>query len=119
MKEYRYYVEDFHQGIGIKFYPNDTDYVTLPVIKNKTKADIVLTGLNLNSGHKYSVKVTALNHADMPTSLQSRGVMIDSSPPDLEKVCFLNRIKHCFFSKVYLCVKSNHSLTKQINVCMI
>ncbi|VDI44467.1 Hypothetical predicted protein, partial [Mytilus galloprovincialis] len=81
MKEYRYYIEDFHQGQGQKFYPKGQDYITLPIVKKDITANVVLSNLDLQCGHKYSVKVVAINHADMPTSQESTGVMIDTSPP--------------------------------------
>ncbi|XP_063447918.1 uncharacterized protein LOC134727466 [Mytilus trossulus] len=86
MKEYRYYIEDFHQGQGQKFYPIGQEYITLPIAKKNITANVVLSNLNLLSGHKYSVKVVAINHADMPTSQESAGVMIDTTPPVLEKI---------------------------------
>ncbi|XP_052073991.1 uncharacterized protein LOC127711867 [Mytilus californianus] len=86
MKEYRYYIEDFHQGQGQKFYPKGQDYITLPITEKNITATVVLSNLNLLSGHKYSVKVVAINHADMPTSQESTGVMIDTTPPVLDKI---------------------------------
>jgi hypothetical protein len=86
LKEYRFYIQDFYQGQSHKFYPQGQGYVTIPVINNNITADIVLQNLNMTSGHKYSVKVTAINHADMPQSQESDGVIIDSSPPVLKKV---------------------------------
>ena len=86
LKEYRYYIEDFYQGQGHKFYPQGQGYVTIPVINNNITVDIVLQNLNMTNGHKYLVKVTAVNHADMPQSQESDGVIIDSTPPVLKKV---------------------------------
>jgi hypothetical protein len=34
LKEYRFYIEDFYQGQGHKFYPQGQGYVTIPVINN-------------------------------------------------------------------------------------
>lgn len=50
---------------------------------NKTSLDFPL---NMSKGHSYSVKVIAINNANMPISQESEGVLIDTSPPKIREV---------------------------------
>jgi hypothetical protein len=77
MKLYRYRIYDSYQGMKR---PITEEFVT-----NMTSIRLPLEMLG---GHRYSVKVIAINNADMPSSQESEGVMIDMSPPKIREVIF-------------------------------
>ncbi|XP_062567667.1 uncharacterized protein LOC134229900 [Saccostrea cucullata] len=75
MKLYRYRIYDFYQGTKT---PKTKEFAT-----NMTSVKLPL---QMAEGHSYSVKVIAINNADMPISQESEGVMIDTSPPKIREV---------------------------------
>ncbi|XP_061197209.1 uncharacterized protein LOC133205414 [Saccostrea echinata] len=75
IKMYRYTIYDFYQGTKTR--------KTEEVATNMTSVHLALQMLK---GHRYSVKVIAVNNADMPISQESEGVMIDTSPPNIREV---------------------------------
>ncbi|XP_062598765.1 uncharacterized protein LOC134260192, partial [Saccostrea cucullata] len=80
IKQYRLTVFEVHQGMKLKFYPTNEDFI-------RTNAEnITLSGLSLQNGRKYLVKIVAINNADMPVSHESDGVMIDTSAPVISQV---------------------------------
>lgn len=75
IKSYRYRIYDSFQGMKT---PISKEFTT-----NKTSLDFPL---NMSKGHSYSVKVVAINNANMPISQESEGVLIDTSPPKIREV---------------------------------
>jgi hypothetical protein len=80
IKEYRLTVYEVEYGMQRKMLPPTEKYV-------KTVAEnITFTGLSLKDGHKYILKVVAINKAGMPALHESEGVTVDISPPAVTKV---------------------------------
>nr|KAG5694401.1 hypothetical protein BaRGS_002255 [Batillaria attramentaria] len=85
--EYRCTVFKFHQGIRSKFWPKHEEFQAIHL--NETtpqRQELHLVGLSLDNGGAYSLKVTAMNRANMATSVESEGVIIDTTPPYILEV---------------------------------
>ena len=75
MKIYRYTIYDTYQGMKN---PISEEY--------STNVTSIVIPIHLSEGHRYSVKVIAINNANMPISQESEGIMIDTSPPKIREV---------------------------------
>ncbi|XP_046568758.1 uncharacterized protein LOC124277142 [Haliotis rubra] len=80
--EYRYTIFEKIGGQKKKFWPKDETFAVIEV----EKADIQLDSLPLTNGAQYTTSVTALNNALLATSVESSGVVIDTTPPTVKKV---------------------------------
>ncbi|XP_061188852.1 uncharacterized protein LOC133197029 [Saccostrea echinata] len=86
IKEYRYTVYEYLHGTKKRFWPKMEMFLTtLPNPKSGTVA-VDFDEQILVAGAKYSVHVTAINMAQLSTSHESEGVIIDPTPPVIFKV---------------------------------
>ncbi|XP_069134862.1 uncharacterized protein [Argopecten irradians] len=86
IKEYRYFINRQHQGSKHKAWPKSAPYMTTDPDLNDGPVKMEIDQLNLVDGAKYSLVVTAINHALLSTSHESFGVVIDGTAPLLTKV---------------------------------
>ncbi|XP_046375524.2 uncharacterized protein LOC124148470 [Haliotis rufescens] len=80
--EYRYTIFEKIGGQKKRFWPKDETFAVIEV----EKADIQLDFLPLTNGALYTTSVTALNNALLATSVESSGVLIDTTAPTVKKV---------------------------------
>lgn len=89
MRDYKYTVFAHKRGNTIPIYPLNKDF---EIIQDSSEGDekgqpvSVTINQTLSSGTRYTVKVSAINNAGMPTSQESTGVMVDMTPPQIVKV---------------------------------
>ncbi|KAK3084977.1 hypothetical protein FSP39_022291 [Pinctada imbricata] len=71
-----------------RFWPDNKKYEIFSVDEPfyNTLIKQKLNGLNLQSGAKYSIHVTALNQATMSSSHESEGVIVDTTSPKINEV---------------------------------
>lgn len=87
IKEYRTVILETRQGIKQKIWPSDALYnSTFPESKFSTRMVVILEGLALANGGKYSLHVTSFNGALLSTAHESVGVIVDLTPPNAPKV---------------------------------
>ena len=92
--EYRCVVTRRHEGtVTDNFWPGGQDFHTLSLnASDDTAARLDLDlwdlgGSPLQDGASYSVRVTAVNRANMAASEESNSVVVDTSPPQIQRVC--------------------------------
>ena len=69
-------------------WPPGKDYeIVEPDPSNDFIAERNITGLSLQNGRRYSLEVTAINHAGLASKHVSHGVTVDTTPPVMQKVC--------------------------------
>ncbi|XP_052806219.1 uncharacterized protein LOC128235437 [Mya arenaria] len=71
-----------NQGFTKQFYPGEKDGWI--VLKNTETTVFTKNNLQLSLGSKYSFRVEAINGAGLTASLESDGVLIDNTPPEIE-----------------------------------
>lgn len=85
--EYRVVILEKRNGITQKFWPADKTFnLTTPVSPYFGEMSIEQKNLTLKEGVTYALKVTALNGAGLSFSHETKGVTVDSSPPNRPKV---------------------------------
>lgn len=85
IKEYRYTVFELMYGIKKKVWPKTTTYFKISPRFMSQRIDLDLFE-RLIPGATYSVKVTAINHAQLSKVHESNGVTIDPTPPIMIEV---------------------------------
>ncbi|XP_061177745.1 uncharacterized protein LOC133186528 [Saccostrea echinata] len=84
IKEYRVLINRLEAGQKLKIWPENMDY---QIFESSSKeAERYNISLSLASGYKYFAHITAINRADLSTTHESNGVVIDITPPTLIKV---------------------------------
>ncbi|XP_062588035.1 uncharacterized protein LOC134249704 [Saccostrea cucullata] len=86
IKEYRYAVFEYFHGTKRRFWPKMGMFLTIFPSANSGPVAVDFDEQNLVAGAKYSVHVTAVNKAELSTSHESDGVIIDPTPPVISKV---------------------------------
>lgn len=61
------------------------------------------TGLSLQEGARYSMRVGAVNHAGFLAAFETNGVVIDTSPPLVSVFLANNRMANCILIAIILC----------------
>ncbi|XP_046580894.1 uncharacterized protein LOC124288421 [Haliotis rubra] len=84
----RYTIFEKIGGQKKRFWPKDETFAVIEV----GKADIQLDSLTLRNGALYTTSVTALNNALLATSVESSGVVIDTTSPTVKKVSIHHNI---------------------------
>ena len=89
LSEYRYVVHQLLHRTKTKFWPaGSVDHHSLklsPTSSNSSQS-LHLQGLTLTNGATYTLKVTAINGANMAAVEESSGVTVDTTPPVIEQV---------------------------------
>ena len=80
------------QGHKTRFWPELSDFHPISLnVTSPTEEQLRLSGLRLQNGASYNVKVTAINRAKMATAEESVGVTVDTTPPVVLGVsCFVS-----------------------------
>ena len=87
LKEYRYTIYSEIQGSKLNFLPKDSDYIVVDLNeRTSNEMDLQFTNLPLQTGVRYFIRVTAINNALVSTAVDQRGVIVDSTAPNLKKV---------------------------------
>ncbi|XP_045189288.2 uncharacterized protein LOC123546793 [Mercenaria mercenaria] len=87
IKEYQTVIFETRYGVKRKIWPSDREYnKSVPLSISSTRMSMTLGQLTLVNGAKYSLHVVTLNHALLASSHESRGVLVDTTPPNILKV---------------------------------
>ena len=87
IQEYRTLIYETRHGQKQKIWPSVDPYnVSVPVSTFSGLMQVVLEGLVLQDGGKYSLHVTSQNGALMTTAHESISVIVDTTPPNAPKV---------------------------------
>ena len=88
--EYRTLIYETKHGVKQKIWPQSSPYnVSVPESEIARRMYVILEGLALQDGGKYSLHVTAQNGALMTTAHESVGVIVDTTAPNTPKVIAL------------------------------
>lgn len=108
--EYRCAIFETIRGRRNKFWPTLNSFHTIPVnmTSDTREEELHLDGIILQNGALYALQVTAVNRAKMATSEESKGVMVDTTPPVVLRVNpsyyfeKINTLKHYLYFNVNL-----------------
>ena len=85
--EYRTFIYEKRHGVKQKIWPQFDPYnVSTPESKISGSVYVILEGIPLQDGGKYSLHVTAQNGALLTTAHESIGVIVDTTAPNTPKV---------------------------------
>ena len=87
IKEYRTVIYETKEGIKQKFWPKYAAFNSSePLSEFSGDMNVFLGNLSLSDGGKYSAHVTSINGALLSTAHESKGVVVDTTPPTISKV---------------------------------
>lgn len=66
------------------------------VVTDQNYTQYIQTGLNLGTGHKYFLRVAAMNGAGLVATHETNGVIVDNTPPVVSNIAssfFIIKVK--------------------------